>query len=230
MQPTAQAKPPPPVITLDSKGIAGLARDFMQLHTPPARRAVLAIAGIPGSGKSTLAHAITDAINHAIPNSAILLPMDGFHMSNTKLAELGLTNRKGAPQTFEAQRYFKLLTQLRDRARRVSIPVFDRTVDEPVFTGKPEHTADTSTRWVITEGNYLLLDTLPWTEIDALADVRVMIDTPIEQAKQWVINRHKSFGRSPQQAKLWYETNDLLNTQYIHAHSRHADRIARWPD
>ena len=58
----------------------------------------------------------------------------------------------------------------------------------------------------------------------------MLIDTPTEQAKQWVIKRHIAFGRTSQEAKHWYETNDLLNVRHIQQHSRHADRIARWPD
>lgn len=220
---------PPPVITLDNTGIAGLARLLISRATDPKRRAVLAIAGIPGSGKSTLAIAVTEAINHAQPGSAMAFGMDGFHMTNAKLDSLGLRQRKGAPQTFEAHQYLKVLAQLRDTGRRVSVPVFDRDLDEPVFTGKPEHTAGDRTRFIITEGNYLLLDTLPWTAIDELADVTVLIDTPAEQAKQWIIKRHIAFGRTPQEAKHWYETNDQLNTEHIHRHSRHADHIARWP-
>jgi len=230
--PLEPASTPPPIVTLDAHGIAQLAKALVERDTPanPAtHRRMLAIAGIPGSGKSTLAHALTDTLNRARPGSALLLAMDGFHMTNDKLDRLKLRHRKGAPQTFEAQRYIKLLTELRDRSRTVRVPVFDRDLDEPVFIDAPEHTATSETRFVITEGNYPLLDELPWTTVAELATLTVWLDTPAQQARRWVIERHVRFGRTPEQAERWYASNDALNTRHILDHSRHADRIARWP-
>lgn len=227
--PLPDANTPPPVITLDQTGVLALANELVVKPVAPNRRKILAIAGIPGSGKSTLANALTRAINQARPGSALMFGMDAFHMANDKLVRLGLRDRKGAPQTFEAQRYIKVLSQLSDAARNVQTPIFERGADEPIYTGKPEHTADRNTRFIITEGNYLLLDTMPWSAISELADLTVWLDTPVEQAKRWVIDRHIKFGRSPQDAEQWYEHNDRLNVQHILDFSRHADLIARWP-
>lgn len=220
---------PPPVITLDDAGVARLAKDLVDRRPGPRQRGVLAIAGVPGSGKSTLAKALLATLNAVQTGVAVGLPMDAYHMTNAKLEALGLRERKGAVQTFEAQQYFKHLAQARDTTRRVSLPTFDRTIDEPVYTGMPEHTVDDQTRYIITEGNYLLLDSLPWTAIDQLADLRVWIDIPAEHARKQTIQRHIRFGRTPQEAKLWYETNDQLNADLIRQRSRHADLIVRWP-
>ena len=113
MQTPPQAAQPPPVVTLDAAGITALANELVKRAPNPHERAALAIAGVPGSGKSTLASAISDALNQARPGSALLFAMDGYHMTNDKLQRLGLHNRKGAVQTFEAQQYFKKLAQLR---------------------------------------------------------------------------------------------------------------------
>lgn len=207
-----------------------LAQELIQRRPGGGRRGILAIAGVPGSGKSTLAKAVLDALNDAQPAVAVGLPMDAYHMTNDKLVALGLRNRKGSVQTFEAQHYFKHLAQVRDATKRVSLPTFDRTIDEPVYTGSPEHTVDQQTRYIITEGNYLLLDELPWTAIDQLADLRVWIDIPAERAKRQTLQRHIRFGRTPQEAKLWYETNDQLNADLIIQQSRHTDLIVRWPE
>ncbi|MGB0768485.1 MAG: nucleoside/nucleotide kinase family protein [Phycisphaeraceae bacterium] len=220
----------PPIITLDDAGLGAIARQLIERKPPPSNRAVLAIAGVPGSGKSTLADRLVALLNRAAPGSAVLLAMDAYHMTNAKLARLGLTKRKGAAHTFEAQHYFKHLAKLRNAGQSLSIPIFDRDIDEPVYTGKPEHNATKRTRFVVTEGNYLLLDTLPWTTIDELSDLRVWIDIPADRAKQQAIRRHIRFGRSPQEAKLWYETNDRHNAEFINQRSRHADLIVRWPD
>ena len=220
---------PPPVITLDDAGVTRLARLLVERRTLARQRGILAIAGVPGSGKSTLAKALLDSLNEVKPGVAAGLPMDAYHMTNAKLEKLGLRKRKGSPQTFEAQQYFKHLAQVRDATRRVSLPTFDRTFDEPVYTGKPEHVVDEHTGYIVTEGNYLLMDALPWTVIDELADLRVWIDIPAERAKQQTIQRHIRFGRTPQESKHWYETNDQLNADLITQQSRHADLIVRWP-
>lgn len=220
---------PPPVIGLDDAGVIRLARTLIDRSLKPNQRGVMAIAGVPGSGKSTLASAVLRALNEAEQGVAVGLPMDAYHMTNDKLDRIGLRQRKGSPQTFESQQYFKHLAQVRDASKRVSLPTFDRTIDEPVFTGKPEHTVGRGTRYIVTEGNYLMLDSLPWTAIDQLADVRVWIDIPSERARRQTIQRHIQFGRSPQEAKHWYETNDQLNADFIAARSRHADLIVRWP-
>lgn len=228
MQPAEPTKPPP-VITLDAAGVTQLSRALIERCADPRKRGILAIAGVPGSGKSTLAKAVIDALNTAQPAVAVGLPMDAYHMTNAKLDRLGLRKRKGAVQTFEAQHYFKHLAQSRDAGKRISLPTFDRSIDEPVYTGRPEHTVNKDTRYIVTEGNYLLLDALPWTAIDQLADLRVWIDIPAERAKRQTIQRHIKFGRTPQEAKLWYETNDQLNADLITQQSRHADLIVRWP-
>lgn len=224
-----EAKPPPPVIVLDEAGIASLADLLARRPAGPGRRAVLAIAGIPGSGKSTLAKAVAQHLNTAEPGSALVFPMDGFHLPNDTLEKIGLTDRKGAPETFDARGYIKMLTRLRDASRSVRVPIYERGLEEPVFTGKPEHTADTRTRYIVTEGNYLLLDMMPWDAVAPLADLTVLLNTPTDLAHQWIIERHVRFGRSPEAAEHWYQSNDLLNTRTILERSRHADHIARWP-
>ncbi|MEM9346166.1 MAG: nucleoside/nucleotide kinase family protein [Planctomycetota bacterium] len=219
----------PLILVLDEAGITNLAKELINRRSSPKQRGILAVAGVPGSGKSTLSQEIINRLNQAQPGTAVGLPMDAYHMTNDKLEALGLRKRKGAVQTFEAQQYFKHLSQVRDAARQLSLPTFDRGIDEPVFTGKAEHTVSDRTKYIITEGNYLLLDSLPWTAIDQLADLRVWIDIPAERARRQTIQRHIRFGRTPQEAKHWYETNDQLNADFIRDRSRHADLIVRWP-
>ncbi len=118
------------------------------------RRAVLGICGAPGSGKSTLAAQLVAAIGPA----AVVVPMDGFHLHDDELARLGLSDRKGAPETFDVAGYVALLRRLRaETGHTVYAPEFDRSREESVagaIAVRPEH------RLVVTEGNYLLHDAL----------------------------------------------------------------------
>jgi uridine kinase len=51
------------------------------------KRIVIGIVGKPGAGKSTLT---TDLIGNLSKDSAVLIPMDGYHLSNKQLSKLGI--------------------------------------------------------------------------------------------------------------------------------------------
>ena len=61
-------------------------------------RKIVGLIGKPGAGKSTLS---AQLIEHLGAQAAIL-NMDGYHLSNLALRELGRADRKGAPDTFDA--------------------------------------------------------------------------------------------------------------------------------
>lgn len=218
-------------LTLGPRGIATLAAELQQ-HAirRPHRRTLAAIAGLPGSGKSTLARALCIHLNRSEPGSAALIALDGFHLSDKALASRGLLDRKGAPHTFDALGYFKLLAQAVERGAEMQAPAYDRKLHEPVYTGKPEHTVTRDTRYLLTEGNYLLLGELPWTAVDDLAAARWYLDTQPEQAEAWLVRRHIATGRSIEEAQQRVAQNDRLNAKLVTQHSRHADRVLRWPE
>ena len=75
-------------------------------------RALLGIVGCPGAGKSTLSAVITAGVA-----SSVVVPMDGFHMSNDELIRLGRRNRKGAPDTFDVDGFVAVLERVRGQPR-----------------------------------------------------------------------------------------------------------------
>ena len=85
--------------------------------------------------------------------------MDGFHLDNAQLRDMDLLHRKGAPETFDATGFARLLRRVRDEGN-VLYPTFDREADKTLpDTGH----IDEATRIVLVEGNYLLLKTPPWS-------------------------------------------------------------------
>jgi len=138
-------------------------------------RRLLGLVGAPGAGKSTLANALAQQW----PAQIQVVPMDGFHLANATLAQLGRRQRKGAPDTFDADGFVALLKRLRAQSTDevVYAPNFERTLEEPVAGAIAVH-ADTPL--VVVEGNYLLLGEHPWNQVQALLDEVWFVDTALQ--------------------------------------------------
>ena len=76
--------------------------DELLAATAPDGRVIVGIVGPPGAGKTTLAATLVAAAaaRHGA-GTAVVLPMDGFHLANEVLEALGRRHRKGAPDTFD---------------------------------------------------------------------------------------------------------------------------------
>ena len=61
---------------------------------------------------------------------AVVVPMDGFHLPNEMLDDLGLRNVKGAPETFAADEFVAAVRRLAAADTDVALPDFDREADE----------------------------------------------------------------------------------------------------
>ena len=185
----------------------------------PGERRVLGIAGPPGAGKSTLAEAVCAALGAA---TAALMPMDGFHLSNDELVRIGMRDRKGAPETFDAERYIATLARLRaSHDQTVCVPSFDREA-EAVIPDAIEIPAGIAL--IVTEGNYLLLDGPPWALIRALLDEAWYLRSDAGRVPR-LIARHEAFGKSPDAAREWVRRGDEANTARIAPSESRADLV-----
>ena len=183
------------------------------------RRVVIGIVGAPGAGKSTLAEALVAALGAR----AVLIPMDGYHLSQRVLDELGLSDRKGAPETFDAAGLNQLLDRVHNETDQVVyFPVFDRSLEEPIAAGggvQPNQDI------VVVEGNYLLLDQGEWRGTRTRLDEAWSIEVDPELRRARLLARHVRFGRSPQSAADWVATVDEPNARRIKANSAPADLV-----
>lgn len=189
---------------------------------------VIGVAGAPGAGKTTLVEALVQTMNpeHQPPENRRFahVPMDGFHLSDRELQRLGLLERKGAPETFDAGGYAALLGRLRaDRAAVVYAPGFDRTLEQPLAGDIPVFPA---ARVILTEGNYLLLDRPEWRHVRSHCDEVWYVDDD-EQRHSRLLERHIRFGKTPAAAAAWVRDVDHPNAELVRASRARADLTIR---
>lgn len=184
---------------------------------PAAGRLLLGITGAPGSGKSTLAGYL------ARTYGAVVVPMDGFHLADVELARRGLLDRKGTPESFDGWGYAALLARLHARAdHTVLAPVFERALEQPIAGAIP---VPPEAGLVVTEGNYLLLDSPPWTHVRAELDTvwHVVTDESVRLPR--LVERHVQFGKAPAAAREWVERVDQPNAVLVEEARGRADVV-----
>jgi pantothenate kinase len=183
------------------------------------QRRILGITGSPGAGKGTVAERLLQELG----DSAVLVPMDGFHLSNAQLRRLGAADRKGAPDTFDAAGYVALLRRIRKcRPDTVYAPEFHREIEES-YAGAIAVEPDVPL--VITEGNYLLLDTPPWSAVRELLDETWFLAPEDDIRVQRLIARHISYGRTPEEAAEWVHRSDERNAAIVAPSRERADLV-----
>lgn len=186
-------------------------------------RRLLGICGAPGAGKSTLAERIVDGVGE----SAALVGMDGFHYAQRELDRLRRTDRKGASDTFDADGYVALLTRLRaggpdSGSGTIYAPEFRRDLEEPIAAAVPVFT---ETTLIVTEGNYLLVDRPPWAPVRALLDEVWFVAPPDEVRLRRLVERHRRFGRTVEQARMRSYGPDQRNAELILPTAVRADLV-----
>ncbi|TDD21553.1 nucleoside/nucleotide kinase family protein [Kribbella turkmenica] len=186
------------------------------------RRSVLGITGAPAAGKSTYAEQLTGKLA-ADGHRVALVPMDGYHLAQSVLAELGLAAVKGAPHTFDGYGFVALLRRLKETpGEQVWAPRFDRGLEDSIAASigiAPDVTL------VVTEGNYLLLDESPWSTIRTLLDQCWYVEVPERLRHERLEARHRRYGRSPEEARERTFGTDERNARIVAATAPRADAI-----
>jgi pantothenate kinase len=201
-----------------------------------AGRVLVGITGPPAAGKSTLADALATAFRGELgPQAAVAVPMDGFHLASTELTRLGLANRKGAPETFDAAGFVQLLRRIRAAPAMpaagagvdtgiVYAPRYSRVLHESVGGAIPVFP---HTRLVLVEGNYLLLRTGAWADVRPLLDLVMYLDAPATSRVGSLLRRHRARGLDPDAAQDFVYRSDEANTTVIENTRRYADLVLR---
>lgn len=185
-------------------------------------RLLLGLVGAPGSGKSTVARRLVHHLTQAgLP--AVRVPMDGFHLADVTLRERGLLDRKGAIETFDGHGYLALLHRLRTETdHAVFAPGFERDLEQPIaaaVTVEPTH------RVVVTEGNYLLDESSPWSDVRDALDAIWFVDLDDGRRRARLVARHVKHGKTRDAAQAWVDAVDEPNAARVVARRDSADLV-----
>ncbi len=198
--------------------IASIAASIFK-RAAKAQRFVVAIAGPPGSGKSTLAANLHEVLPEG---SSVVVPMDGFHFDDAILEQRGMRQRKGAPETFDFAGFDTLLKRIRAIEPDIAIPVFDRSMElsraGAAIIGK-------DVKFVLVEGNYLLLDEAPWSGLADRFDFSIFVDVPRFELEKRLRERWRTHGKSDDEARDWITGNDMPNIDRVLGARRKADLV-----
>lgn len=182
-------------------------------------RYIIGIAGAPGSGKSTFAGDLLKALK-AKGETAVVVPMDGYHFDDVILTARGHRTRKGAWYTFDAPGFVHLIKRIKSSEPHIAIPVFDRSLE---LSRAAADVIDAKTRFIIVEGLYLLLKREPWTALKPLFDISVFVSVSKPELERRLTKRILDHGHDEAYAKNWIASNDMLNADEVIANSAVAD-------
>jgi pantothenate kinase len=176
-----------------------------------SKRSLTALAGPPAAGKSYVANALCRDLNKCSPDSAVVLPMDGYHLDDALLEKQGMRDRKGAPHTFDIAGFIHILQRisLGDEID-IAVPVFDRSLELSRAAGR---LIPRTARHILVEGNYLLLDQPEWRDLASFFTTTVMITAPRSLLERRLMQRWQNL--SPTQAREKCESNDLPNADLV---------------
>lgn len=192
----------------------------LSLAQNPNERTIIGVVGKPGAGKSTLSSYLLTKLQK---ETTVLVPMDGYHLSNSQLALLGRSDRKGAPDTFDSHGYADLLQRIKTNTRdEIYFPIFHREIEESIAA---EGVVHPHTSLILTEGNYLLLESDGWSQVAGTLTESWFVDVDNDGRMARLIARHIKYGKSIEAAHAWAHGTDERNAKLVESTRAKADVI-----
>ena len=153
----------------------------------------------------------------------MVVPLDGFHLADVELVRRGLRDRKGAPETFDADGYAALLARIRSRPdRTVMAPLFERGLEQPLAGGIAVRPRST---WSSPRATTCCSRRRPGRQPGRSWTRSGTSRPPTRSGCRRLVARHERFGKSPDAAREWVERVDGANAVRIEAAAHRADLI-----
>lgn len=195
-----------------------LVKKLENIQKEKERKIIVYLAGAPGCGKSTLALYL-----EYLSNKIQSLSMDGFHFDNeylnTHYRKDGtlLAKHKGAIDTFNIEDLTKHIKDIKEN-KEVFWPIYDRNIHNPV-----KNAIKVNKSIILIEGNYLLLDIVPWNKLIKYCDYSIFIEGEVIELENRLVKRKLLSKANLDNALIHYHETDKPNIMLVNAHSKKAD-------
>ncbi|HQZ00370.1 MAG TPA: type I pantothenate kinase [Propionicimonas sp.] len=154
---------------------------------------VIGVAGSVAVGKSTTSRLLRELLSRLPSRPRVdLVTTDGFLYPNAKLAELGLLERKGYPESYDRHRLLRFVMDVKSGSPSVDAPVYSHMIYDIV----PDHVVTVSQPDIlIIEGLNVLQPARRRTDgstglaVSDFFDFSVYVDASDDDIRNWYIAR-----------------------------------------
>ncbi|KRN04624.1 type I pantothenate kinase [Holzapfeliella floricola] len=152
---------------------------------------IIGISGSVAVGKSTTARLLRILIDRLFPKLSVqLMTTDGFLYSNEDLKRQNLTEQKGFPESYDMQKFYEFLLQVRQGQSNVKYPVYSHSIYDIV---KDEYEVVNCPDILIIEGiNILQLPPNSDIFLTAFFDFSIYLDADEDLIESWFLKRFKT--------------------------------------
>jgi type I pantothenate kinase len=208
--PASVGGPPGDVSVADLVDVYGPLAELVDERSGGAAPLVVAVTGSVAVGKSAAAGALASAFATDTTRAPVsVVCTDGFLFPNRVLAERGLFERKGFPESFDHAALETFLRAVRDGAPEAHAPVYSHSTYD-IVPGATQ---------VVTRPSVLILEGLPFP--DDHVDFTVYLDAATPDIEEWYVQRFR---------RLCAEANTDASSFFRHFRdysSAQADAFAR---
>ena len=156
---------------------------------------IIGVAGSVAVGKSTVSRLLRTLLARG-PESPVveLISTDGFLYPNAVLAERGLMQRKGFPESYDRRALLRFVSEIKAGAEEASMPVYeplryDIAPDARHVVRRPDI--------LIVEGLNVLQSAKPGgLALSDLFDFSIYVDARVNDIRQWYIDRFFALRRT----------------------------------
>lgn len=205
-----------------------LLQKWTKLQKDKDERIFVFLAAPPGCGKTTLALFLEQLSKNTPTFTPIqAIGLDGFHHEQAYLdshfmvingQSVPMKKFKGHPATFNVPLLLKKLEE--SRLQDNKWPIYSRKLHDVV-----QDQVLLTEKIILLEGNYLLLDTAPWNQLQQFCEDRVFLYTDAATLEERLIKRKMQGGLSYEEARSFYEQSDKQNVAFTLASDRQAETI-----